>query len=311
VSGQRETKRIRSAAVELKGDSHGRVRAIVAHLNRVDLTGDVVLPGATPAADVVMTPYDHSAGLGNLPPGKGRISEQREHLVFDAEFFDTESGREHRKTLLGLGPLAEWSVEYKPIKVAPMTNEWRAQGARRLIERWTVFAVAPVLVGAMQDTETLEIKRSDTRMPTPAQSKALLTQCQATLACAARVPTVAALQRQVEDVDRRWAAIQCETAVVSDFKRDTIRRWANAAAGLLGLPPVTIHWRVTSLKTAGAFRATEPHAIYLNPTLPLQETILACLHEQAHRCRHLRGMPQSEALVERDTHDLFDLLRAA
>jgi hypothetical protein len=152
---QTEVKRIRSATREVKGSGH--LRAIVAHTSRVDGQGDIVRPGATSPTDISLAAWNHS-GFLTLPPGRGRVFERNGHVELEAEFFDTISGREHRQTLIGLGSLTEYSVEYLVTRRGQLSDSEIAAGAVRAIEGWELLAVSPVLKGAMPDTETLEIK---------------------------------------------------------------------------------------------------------------------------------------------------------
>lgn len=317
MTTQREVKRIRSPLVAVKaGETNGSARAIVAHVNRVDNspTRDVVLPGATQRSEVLMTTWDHT---GQLPPGRGKIYEQGSHVLFDAQFFPTTTGQEYRKTLIGGGDLIEWSVECLVLKQGTLTDAWKAMGAKRVIESWRIVGVAPVLIGAMPDTGTVEIKcdgcctskrgggsPSGSLFDDPAKRAFV-----ASLARKLEPPRVT--PADLKRIDRRMAEIISSETPVTETQQRTAHAWARAVERELGLPPVTIKWKIFSAKWDGCFDPAEPTSIFLNPRIAVERIPEVVCHEMGHYGRHLRGWRDTEPLVERDANDLLALLGAA
>lgn len=155
-----ETKSV--GALQIKNADRGEVEAVVATLNVVDHELDVILPGAIPdQARVKMSFYGHGAMFGDAPVGKGIVREVGNRAVLTGQFFmGTERGREAFETVKALGADSEWSIGYRPETVAELTPEWRAKGARRLLQRIALFEVSPVLRGASRDTMTLGVKQT-------------------------------------------------------------------------------------------------------------------------------------------------------
>lgn len=152
--------------LEIKSEDRGEVAAIVATLNVVDREGDVILPGAVQSggAKVKLSGYNHDSVLDNaVPVGKGMITEEGDKLVFRGRFFmSTERGREAFHTTKELGADSEWSFGFpKRVKLAQMTEEWRAKGARRLIAGLTAIEASPVIFGAGIGTGTIGIKAAE------------------------------------------------------------------------------------------------------------------------------------------------------
>lgn len=141
---------------DLKLSETGEIELAFAQLNVIDHDGDVTLPGAFPAKDVPMSAYGHTSWDGTLPVGKGTISESGEWAVFKGQFFmDTTGGRETHATIKGLGPLAEYSYGYRPVK---FSFGQRENQQVRFLELLDVSEVSPVLMGAGIGTHTRAIK---------------------------------------------------------------------------------------------------------------------------------------------------------
>jgi hypothetical protein len=151
---------------EIKSEDRGEVVAIVATLGVVDKDGDVILPGALPpgGAKVKLSGYDHDTVLKSVPPvGKGIIVEQGNALVFKGNFFmSTERGREAFNYTKEMGQDGEWSFGFlRATKNAPLTDEWRAKGAKRLIAGMKAFEASPVFEGAGWGTGTVMTKAAE------------------------------------------------------------------------------------------------------------------------------------------------------
>jgi hypothetical protein len=96
-------------------------------------------------------------------------------------------------------------------------------------------------------------------------------------------------------------------APVTEIKSRIARSWADAICDQLRTSRVSIKWEPSG-KALGWFKPSEPDRIFLNPILNQNEIPEVVAHELAHRERHLNRWPDTEALVERDTQDLLQLL---
>lgn len=144
------------APVEMKLDEAGSISLAFAQLNVIDKDGDVTLPGAVPEKDVPMSAYGHTSWDGELPVGKGTISEVGDWAVFTGAFFmDTTAGRETHATIKALGPLAEYSYGYRLTDFS--FGEQDGQNVR-FLRGLDIYEVSPVLVGVGVGTHTRAIK---------------------------------------------------------------------------------------------------------------------------------------------------------
>lgn len=146
----------------VKNADQGEVEAVVATIGVVDREGDVILPGALPdESDVVLSGYNHDVVFEGAPPvGKGKITVEGDKAVFRGRFFlSTDRGRESFETVKELGEEGEWSFGFpRRVKTAPMTDEWREKGARRLIAGILPLEASPVWIGAGVGTGTLAVR---------------------------------------------------------------------------------------------------------------------------------------------------------
>ena len=150
---------------EVKDADKGEVSAIVATLNVVDRDKDVFLPNSVqPASRVQISDYKHSVVLAGAPPvGKGSISIDGDLAIFTGQYFmGTERGRESFAMVKEIGPDGDWSFAFpKGPPTIPMTKEWQAKGARRLIAGpVNPLEVSPVLRGGGIGTRTLAAKEA-------------------------------------------------------------------------------------------------------------------------------------------------------
>lgn len=161
---------------EIKDETTGEVCAIVATLGVVDKDGDVLLPGCFPPSTTVkMSGYGHDSLIEGKPPaGKGTITVQGDKAIFTGKFFmSTARGADAFHTVKELGSDGEWSFGFpRNAKTAPMTKDWQALGARRLITGLSPVEASPVFVGAGWGTGTLWTKAADD--PDPAIEAARL-----------------------------------------------------------------------------------------------------------------------------------------
>lgn len=158
--------------LELKDAEQGEVTAVVATLGVVDKDGDVILPGAVPAggAKVKVSGYNHDIVTeGAAPVGKGTITEVGDKLIFQGKFFlSTTRGRDAFHTVKEMGVDGEWSFGFpRQVKTAELTDEWKIQGARRLIAGLRPIEASPVIVGAGIGTQTVSAKAAETIVDAP------------------------------------------------------------------------------------------------------------------------------------------------
>lgn len=154
----------KSIQIELKADKPGSFTARIATLNVVDKQGDETLPGAIEEGkEILVSAYMHGSWTGgkdSLPIGKAVLRETETEILGDGEFnLKTETGREHYETIKFSGGLQEWSYGFK---VDESTEEQRDGHRVRILEKITIFEMAPVLKGAGTDTGTLSIKNDKT-----------------------------------------------------------------------------------------------------------------------------------------------------
>lgn len=143
--------------VQVKDAAKGTVTAVFSTLNVVDSDGDVTLPGAfTDGAKVRISAYGHRSWTGDLPVGKGTISEKDDEAILDGQFFlDTTAGRDTFTTVKELGELQEWSYSLENVRSKMGEFEGREV---RFLEKIDVTEVSPVLKGAGVGTRTLAVK---------------------------------------------------------------------------------------------------------------------------------------------------------
>lgn len=146
-------------SIGIKAADKGEVTAVIATLGVVDKDGDVTRPGAfEDGADVVISAYGHTSWGGALPVGKGKISSTKTEAILDAQFFlDTQHGSDTFKTVKALAEsgLGEWSYGYEPTEYSYGEHDGKDV---RFLDGVKVFEASPVLVGAGENTRTLNAK---------------------------------------------------------------------------------------------------------------------------------------------------------
>ena len=153
-----ETER-KSLRVEIKDDEKGIVTAAFAKLGVMDLDGDITLPGAFGSQKVGVSAYGHNSWMGELPIGRGTISEKDGEAVAELKLFmSTQNGRDHFEVIKGMGDLQEWSYGFDVKETGEVTEEMRLRGVRRVLKKLKVHEVSPVMRGAGVDTRTLAVK---------------------------------------------------------------------------------------------------------------------------------------------------------
>jgi len=162
--GVQNMERKQFSGIELKDDKSGSFTAKIASLKVIDSDGDVTLPGAFPdGKTILISAYDHTSWGGALPVGKGTVRESGDDVFVDGEFnLDTETGREHYKTLKFAPELSEWSYGFT-VKDFESDAEFEGNRVSRILKALDVFEASPVLRGAGVGTGLVTIK-NDKRM---------------------------------------------------------------------------------------------------------------------------------------------------
>lgn len=148
------------AGVEIKDAEKGIVEAVFSTFNVIDSDKDVTLPGAfEDGAPVRMSAYGHTSWHGELPVGRGVIRVGEKDAVLEGQFFlKAAHARETFEVVKEMGDLQEWSYGYDVLATGELTDEWKEQGAERVLSKLYVPEVSPVLRGAGVDTRTLSVK---------------------------------------------------------------------------------------------------------------------------------------------------------
>ena len=150
------TKQIATPAhLKTTGADEGRIEAVFATFNTIDLDGDVTLPTAfTPGQEVLMC-WAHDWAN---PIGKGVIRVEETRAVFDGAFWlDTSSGLEAYRRVKNAGGLQEFSYGYGVTE----KDHGTYQGQRvRFLKSLAVHEISPVLKGAAGpgNSSTLRVK---------------------------------------------------------------------------------------------------------------------------------------------------------
>ncbi len=147
---------------EIKDAARGEVVAVVSTMNVVDRDGDVVLKGAiVDGAVVKLSAYGHDVITEGKPPvGRGVISIEGDRAIMKGRYFmSTERGRDAFNTVKEMGADSEWSIGFaRDVKTSPVTGDWKAKGARRLISEMQLFESSPVFMGSNAQTGTVSAK---------------------------------------------------------------------------------------------------------------------------------------------------------
>jgi hypothetical protein len=268
-----------TADVRIKNEAAGEVEAVVATVDTVDRDGDVFLAGsAAPGKSVKVSAFGHDVVLQNAPPvGLGRIKEEAGKLILRARYFlSTARGRDAFETVRSLGPDSEWSLGFPQdsVRVDPLTAEWRAKGARRLISWFVPIEASPVLRGAQLGTATLATKAHRGR-PDYERHRARFARLYG--------PTVAVKAASPE-----------ADAVARHFIAWTAARW--------GVHPPALKWfEPDGSDRAGWCPYDDSGTVWLRKGLTGQLLQWTAAHETIHFARHVRGMENVEATVVKDT----------
>jgi hypothetical protein len=279
---------------------------------RVDRDGDAYAPGWAADAKVPGGRAHDLVTGGTAPPSfvadiRGRGSKYTAEL----SFLDTPRGREERETIKALrahGVDQPVSMAFTGVETGSIPDRLKGFGVRRYITRGTLIELSLVTVPAVHSARVTSIK-SQTFAPSYEMQRRQVAEI--LKAQSPKVVTradVRRIQQRLEPSLKQW---ELDTAEPSDEQVKRARLWADRACAFMGTTRVRIVWEVDSPETAGTFKRSDPHTIYVNPLLPLDHIPSTVLHELAHRQRHLCGLPNDEYLVEQDEAELCELLGAA
>ena len=156
-------KEVKKIDLELKEETEGKVSAVFSVFNSLDSDGDIVLPGSIKSGFKSGSVPMVWAHKWDMPIGKGSIDSDGDKATFNGEFFmDTESGKEAYKIVKNMADMQQWSFGYRVNDAERgKIGEGDEEKDARFLKDLTVFEVSPVLVGANQDTYTMEIKSNE------------------------------------------------------------------------------------------------------------------------------------------------------
>jgi hypothetical protein len=149
-----------SARVSFKDEASGSISVVFSTLNVIDKDGDVTLPGAfANGARVNLAAFGHN--WGTWPWGDAVIRANDIEAIADgAAYLSTPQGSQAYKTLKERHDRAmpqEWSYGFDVLDAEFGT--FNGQNVR-FLKRLQVHEVSPVLLGAGEDTRTLDVKQS-------------------------------------------------------------------------------------------------------------------------------------------------------
>ena len=148
----------KSVDLKLKSDKEGSFTARIATLDVIDKDGDVTVAGAFPEGrEVLVSAYDHSSWMGELPVGKATLTEKDNEVVAEGQFnLNSQSGKEHYEAVKFSGNLQQWSYGFT---ITESGEETRDGQEVRILKALEPYEISPVLLGAGSDTATLAIKQ--------------------------------------------------------------------------------------------------------------------------------------------------------
>jgi len=147
----------KTVVCRLKLSDTGEFSALFAPFNKIDLQGDLTLPGAFGTQNVVISGYGHGSSIGvALPVGKGTIHDGETGGIVEGKFFlNTTAGKDTYTIVKELGDLQEWSYSLPEIDYEMRTIDGQSV---RVLKKIRVKEVSPVMIGAGIGTTTLSIK---------------------------------------------------------------------------------------------------------------------------------------------------------
>ena len=139
-------------------EDSGRFTALVSVFGNVDLTGDIVMPGALARTLEArgLPPIFYSHQWNELPVGMTEKAEETEAgLVIEAQLFMESDRARHLHAALSAGALKEFSFAYDVVEWAEETRDGEPV---RLLKDLELYEVGPTLVGMNPATELLDVR---------------------------------------------------------------------------------------------------------------------------------------------------------
>ena len=152
----------KSVNLKLKEDKEGSVEAVFATLEVVDKDADVIRKGAfEQGKPVLLSAYQHESWQGALPIGIATVTEVGNEAIVKGQFnLNMTSGREHYEAVKMAGELQEWSFGFFPTEYE-FGEFGESKQEVRYLNKVDVKEISPVLVGAGENTRTLDIKSAN------------------------------------------------------------------------------------------------------------------------------------------------------
>lgn len=158
-----------------EGAPEGSIKCVFSTFNVVDRDGDVIAPDALKdGTPIKLCSWGH--GWDRLAIGKGVIRTTKNEAIFEGQFnMNTEAGREAYETVKFMGDQQEWSWGFRIKEWERVEKDGKSV---RLIKDVEPFEVSPVLIGANQQTGTLDIKhlKGETKAVASEDIEAILSQ---------------------------------------------------------------------------------------------------------------------------------------
>lgn len=144
--------------LKMEGDD-GSILVAFAQTDAVDEDEDFTFAGAFKDKTVPISAFSHNSWPergGELPTGKGSVSEIQGWAVLKGKFFtDTDHGRNTYLTVKAMGEDQQWSYGYDVLETAPVPHGIKARRGLKLLD---THEVSPVLLGAQPTAHTMAIK---------------------------------------------------------------------------------------------------------------------------------------------------------
>ena len=156
----RENLELKTIDLHTSNEVEGKVEAVFSVFNEIDSDGDVVLPNSIKSgygdAGVAMV-WAHD---WKRPIGRGEIVQDGDRAMFKGQFImDTQEGRDAFATVKAMGDLQQWSFGYEVLDSENGTFQKDGSSTdARYLKELKVWEVSPVLVGANQNTYTVDVK---------------------------------------------------------------------------------------------------------------------------------------------------------
>lgn len=318
-------RKVAVGAMQVKDAEQGTARVRFAKPDGVtpDRDREITLADAIPEVQVVFSQFGHTSLTdGTLPAGRAIV---HPNGTADVQFLmDTIAGRETFRTLKGLGPIVQYSYGFRVLEEGKLTNEMRDAGAVRVLKRLDVVELSGCVVGAGVDTGTLAIKCTgcgtphdgacscQQKVPDAREIMAEYEKTQARLK--ALFPPKPLSDAEVKKLNEGIAAVSLKygfrpaEARVDYERHQTALALVAWAASKCGVIPPAVKWFASDAPlgtSADGIYYKGDHTIWLRTDLHGWRLAETAWHELAHAARHARGLSNTEADVEADTHQLL------